>query len=62
MKCPICNGDMELYQEEPAYSKKKSITYKRSKYVCRKDDVWGRLEVPQNAQEPRKEVEKVVAP
>lgn len=47
MKCPICNNDMELYQEEPAYSKKKGINYKRTRYVCRTDDVWGRLEIPQ---------------
>lgn len=46
MQCPICHGDMEQYHEEPTYSKNKDIFYTRIRYVCRKDDVWGRLEIP----------------
>ena len=42
---------MELYQEEPAYSKNKDIIYKRTRYVCRKDDVWGRYEIPQKQED-----------
>lgn len=55
MQCPICNGDMEQYHEEPTYSKNKDIFYTRTRYVCRKDDVWGRLEIP------RKQEHKVEA-
>lgn len=61
MRCPICNNDMEPYHEEPTYSKNKDIFYTRTRYVCRKDDVWGRLEIPQQKQNTT-EVEKGTAP
>ena len=47
MQCPICHNDMETYQEDTTQSKKTDTLYKRTRYVCRKDDVWGRLEIPQ---------------
>ncbi len=47
MQCPICRQEMSLYKEEPCYDHKKAVSYWRTRYVCRTDDVWGRLEVPQ---------------
>ncbi len=47
MLCPLCNIEMTAYKEEPCFSMKKGVVYKRTCYVCRDDDVWGRVEVPQ---------------
>lgn len=47
MQCPICNNEMTVYKEEPCYDRKKGVTYKRIRYICQTDDVWGRLEIPQ---------------
>ena len=55
MQCPICHAPMELYREESVSSKKKGTYYKRARYVCRKDDVWGRLELPQKNMETKEE-------
>jgi len=46
MLCPICGQEMDRYQEEPCYSRRKQIEYKRTRYRCVQDDVWGRLETP----------------
>jgi hypothetical protein len=48
MHCPICNEEMTLWKEELASNKKSdsNVTYLRRRYRCKKDDVWGRLEVP----------------
>ncbi|HEU5377798.1 MAG TPA: hypothetical protein VFV38_20435 [Ktedonobacteraceae bacterium] len=61
MQCPICHGEMETYREDQTYSKNKDIFYTRTRYVCRKDDVWGRLEIPQS-QEHASEAAKETAP
>ncbi len=37
---------MDRYKEEPSYSNRKQIEYKRTFYRCEQDDTWGRLEVP----------------
>lgn len=47
MQCPLCNKEMTAYKKEQCYSTKKGIVYKRTRYLCRDDDVWGRIEVPQ---------------
>lgn len=57
MQCPICNGEMEMYREETTHSEKTGVIYKHARYVCRKDDVWGRLELPQDKQRDT-EIEK----
>lgn len=49
MQCPICKKEMVPYREEPCYDSKKGIAYKRIRYRCQADDVWGRLEIPQGA-------------
>ena len=46
MNCPICQQIMEEYKYEPSYSSKKQIEYRRTFYRCKKDDTWGRMEVP----------------
>lgn len=48
MQCPICSKEMTPYQEEPCYSFIKGVVYKRVRYQCQDDDVWGRLEIPQS--------------
>lgn len=45
MECPRCGEKMLIYKEEPCFSKD-GKQYKRTKYRCEHDDVWGRLEVP----------------
>jgi len=47
MRCPICDNEMTAYKEELCYDRKRGITYKRTRYICQTDDVWGRLEIPQ---------------
>ncbi len=47
MQCPVCNKEMTAYQEELCYSTKKGVVYKRTRYMCQDDDVWGRVEAPQ---------------
>lgn len=46
MHCPICGEEMERYKEEPCYSRRKRVEYKRRYFRCEKDDTWGRLEIP----------------
>ena len=46
MQCPICNKPMKEYKEEPSYSTKKQIEYRRTFYRCEDDDTWGRMEIP----------------
>lgn len=46
MLCPICGQEMDRFKEEPCYSTKKRIEYKRTYYRCEKDDTWARLEIP----------------
>jgi hypothetical protein len=55
MRCPICDEEMQQYKEEPSISKRTNTQYKRTYYRCRKDDTWGRLEVPAG---PMSEAEK----
>jgi hypothetical protein len=51
MQCPICHSEMTAYREEPCSDQKRGITYTRTRYVCRTDDVWGRLEIPEKNME-----------
>jgi uncharacterized protein YbaR (Trm112 family) len=45
MNCPICNQPMEVWQTKITHDKNgKQFDHKR--FVCRKDDVWARLEIP----------------
>ncbi|GAC1365729.1 MAG: hypothetical protein NVS2B12_29370 [Ktedonobacteraceae bacterium] len=46
MLCPVCQQEMTNYKEEPCYSRNRQVEYKRTYYRCRKDDTWGRIEVP----------------
>lgn len=46
MHCPVYGQGMKQYKEEPSYSRRKQIEYKRTFYRCEKDDIWSRLEVP----------------
>jgi len=56
MECPICHQPMEVWQTKTTYDKnRKAFDHKR--YVCRKDDVWGRLEIPVQSQETEEEKE-----
>ncbi|GHO91464.1 hypothetical protein KSF_015120 [Reticulibacter mediterranei] len=48
MNCPICNQPMEIWQTMITHSKEgKQFDHKR--FVCKKDDVWARLEIPLEA-------------
>jgi hypothetical protein len=46
MECPRCGEKMRVYKEEPCFNSKDGKRYRRIKYLCERDDVWGRLEVP----------------
>jgi hypothetical protein len=48
MNCPICNQAMKVWQTTITHSKEgKQFDHKR--FVCKKDDVWARLEIPLEA-------------
>jgi hypothetical protein len=45
VKCPICHTEMENWHTRTTYDKnRKEFDHRR--YVCRKDDVWMRVEIP----------------
>jgi hypothetical protein len=45
MDCPVCNQPMEVYKTLITHSKEgKQFDHRR--FVCKKDDVWARLEIP----------------
>lgn len=46
MKCPKCNKEIKEKGADTSYSQKTGKQYKRTVYVCRKDDIWIRLEIP----------------
>ena len=46
MQCPVCGKQMDRYKEEPSYSSRKQVEYKRTFYRCEQDDTWATLEVP----------------
>lgn len=48
MECPCCGEKMHIYKEEPCFSRKDGKRYKRTKYRCERDDIWGRLEIPED--------------
>jgi len=47
MECPLCGEQMRVYKEEPCFNSKDGKRYKRTRYRCEHDDIWGRLEVPE---------------
>jgi hypothetical protein len=59
MLCPKCGEEMKRYKEEPCYSQRKGVEYKRTYYRCERDDVWGQLEIPVG---PLSEFDKQRAP
>lgn len=45
MNCPICNQPMEVWKTLITHDKNgKQFDHKR--FVCKKDDIWARLEIP----------------
>ena len=46
MKCPKCDKAMLRKTVDTSYSFKTGGKYKRTVYVCKKDDIWIRLEIP----------------
>ncbi|MCL5091120.1 MAG: hypothetical protein M1514_03865 [Patescibacteria group bacterium] len=46
--CPKCNEEMEITKKDISHDFKKKKEYNRMIYICRKDDVWVTIEVPQN--------------
>jgi hypothetical protein len=39
---------MQAYKEETCSNSKNGKQYKRTKYRCEHDDIWGRLEIPED--------------
>jgi hypothetical protein len=46
MDCPRCSEKMRLYKEEACFNSQDGKRYKRTQYHCQRDNVWGRLEAP----------------
>lgn len=49
MECPRCGNKMRPFKEEACFNSRDGKRYKRTQYHCQRDNVWGRLEVPDNA-------------
>jgi hypothetical protein len=45
MECPICHKPMEIYESKTT-TDKHGKEYDHTRYRCRADDVWSRLEIP----------------
>lgn len=48
MKCPKCGEEMEVVKKDESVNPDNDKKYDRSVYVCKKDDVWVRVESPRN--------------
>jgi len=47
MKCQICSNEMEIISQDVSHNSKTDTKYDRINYVCKKDDVWVKTEIPQ---------------
>jgi hypothetical protein len=46
MKCPKCNQEMKVQQEDISHNSKDGKEYDRTVFWCEADDIWGRFEIP----------------
>ena len=49
MNCPKCNEEMVTKGEDVSSDFKNGKKYYRTKYWCKKDDVWVSVEIPREA-------------
>jgi hypothetical protein len=59
MNCPICGKPMEVHEIRTTYNKNRE-EYQYTGYRCRKDDVWGMLEIPKTLLPEEKRIEFIV--
>lgn len=48
MKCPVCQKEMKLFNEDISY-RDDGKKYNRSYYNCEKDDTWMIMEIPKES-------------
>lgn len=51
MKCPKCNEEMEVRRSGTTHTRDQKKLYSMQACVCRKDDIWIRIDQPKEAQE-----------